>query len=106
MTNYNPTYESLETELRQVLDRHRELLGTATGYTVGCAMHILEAERARYGVDVEEIHDAGPDGVWFVEFSDGAGAMLGIVGQPEKRAEVDIDIAEVDMGQSRVWSDD
>lgn len=105
MTNHNPTYESFEKELRQVLDRHRELLGTATGYTVGCAIHVLEAERASYGVEVEEIHDAGPEGVWFVEYSDGSGAMLGIVGQPEKRSEVEIDVAEIDMGQSRVWSD-
>lgn len=103
-SNNGASFESFQRELEQVLDRHRELLGAHTGYTIGVALHALEAERARYDVDIESIENAGPDGVWFVHFEDDGGAMLGLVGHPEKRSEVDIDVAELDLGQSAGWS--
>lgn len=93
MPSREPTYDSLQAELDQVLARHNELLTKTPGYVAAMLIQEADYRRAKHGVDLV-VREVG-DGVWCAKMGP-TGAVLGVGGDPSKLDGVDVDLAMVD----------
>ena len=90
-------HDSLETELRQVLNRHAELLGTKEGAARAAAIILKIADEAARPKTLDLEAEYHPDGVVMVGYPEGS--ALAFLGSYQKGDWLDSEVMEVDVAQ-------